>query len=42
MSLDPLIAFTLMLMLWGAGIAYILRMAALEQKRRLQRRGAKR
>jgi hypothetical protein len=31
-----------MLLLWAAGIAYVLRMAALEQKRRLQRRGVKR
>lgn len=40
MPLDPLIAFALTLLLWGAGIAYVLRMAALERKRRLQRRGA--
>jgi hypothetical protein len=33
MPLDPLISFALMLLLWSVGIAYILRMAALEKVR---------
>lgn len=33
MSLDPLIALALMLLLWASGIAYVLRTAAREARR---------
>jgi hypothetical protein len=39
--LDPLIAFALMLLFWAVVIAYTLRMANIEKRRRLARRAAR-
>lgn len=41
MPLDPFIAFALMLLFWAVVISYALRMASLEERRRLARRAAR-